>query len=81
MVTIYGMNRKTTLYFPEDLAVALREAARRSGLSQADIVREALRRHLAEQSPPALRSVGAGEDPELSGAETEAWLEGEWSRP
>ena len=81
MATIYGMDKKTTLYLPEDLAIALRETARRSGLSQADIVREALRRHLAEHGRPALSSVGAGEDAELSGAETEAWLQGEWSRP
>jgi len=81
MATIYGMERKTTLYLPEDLAVALREAARRTGASQADIVREALRRHLAEQPPPALRSLGAGEDVELRASESEAWLRGEWERP
>ena len=41
--TMYGMN-KTTLYLPEDLKRALERAARARSCSEAEIVREAIRR-------------------------------------
>ena len=79
MATIYGME-KTTLYLPEELAAALREASRRIGSSQADLVREALRLYLRHHRPDPPRSLGLGEDPHLAATDAEEWLAGEWDR-
>ncbi len=70
---------KTTLYLPPELHRALREAARREGKSQAELIREALAAYLAQRQRPSFRSLGAGEDEELSGRTSEAWLERAWS--
>lgn len=73
---------KTTLYLPTELLRELRDAARRTGQSQADIVRAALRSYLdREGAPPMPKSFGAFEDLGVTGEESEAWIEREWSRP
>lgn len=69
---------KTTLYLPADLQQALQEQARRSGRPQAELVREALRTYLEGAAPPRPRSLGLGEDTELSGRESKAWLVRHW---
>jgi predicted transcriptional regulator len=69
---------KTTLYLPADLRGLLKEAARRTGRPEAVIVREALRSYLQQQGRPAPRSLGLGENAELSGRESEAWLKAHW---
>jgi Ribbon-helix-helix protein, copG family len=72
---------KTTLYLPPELQAELRDAARRSGKPQAEIIRAALRAYLdGEAAPPMPRSFGAFEDLGVTGAESEAWLEQEWER-
>jgi len=71
---------KTTLYLPSELLRELRDAARRTGQSQADIVRTALRAHLDSEAPPTPRCFGAGLDLGITGEESEAWLEREWDR-
>ncbi len=43
-----GMN-KTTVYLPADLKRALREAARSSGVSEAELIREGIGRVTAER--------------------------------
>ncbi|HJR18661.1 MAG TPA: CopG family transcriptional regulator, partial [Actinomycetota bacterium] len=47
---------KTTLYLPGELQVALRDAARRAGVPQAELVREALTRYLGTLPRPVPRS-------------------------
>jgi hypothetical protein len=69
---------KTTLYFPPEIHRALKEAARRAGRSQADIVREAVEQYLGRLGRPRLRSIGVGADGTLPASELEAWLEREW---
>ncbi len=69
---------KTTLYLPTDLQRALQEQARRSGRPQAELVREALRTYLENTASPRPRSLGLGEDTELSARESEAWLARRW---
>lgn len=69
---------KTTLYLPTDLQRALQEQARRSGRPQAELVREALRSYLEGAASPRPRSLGLGEDSELSARESKAWLTGHW---
>jgi Ribbon-helix-helix protein, copG family len=72
---------KTTLYLPSELLRELRDASRRTGQSQADLVRAALRAYLdQEAAPPLPTSFGAGVDLGVTGEESEAWLEREWSR-
>lgn len=69
---------KTTLYLPEELHRRLRQAARRTGRHQADVIRCALDAYLQESRAPRPRSIGAGEDESLSAADTEAWLREHW---
>lgn len=40
--TIYGVNRKTTLYLPEDLKLAVEREAARRGVSEAEVIRSAV---------------------------------------
>jgi plasmid stability protein len=42
---------KTTLYLPEDLKRKLRHAARRRGVSEAEVIREALRVAVDDERP------------------------------
>ena len=72
---------KTTLYLPDELKRALRDAARRLGRAQADLVREALAAYLRAQPRPIPRSLGAGADKELAARDSEAWLRAHWNRP
>ncbi|UZX14492.1 ribbon-helix-helix domain-containing protein [Thermus sp. PS18] len=65
---------KTTLYLPKSLKRLLELKARREGRSQAELVREALERYLASPSP---KSLGIGEDTEVTSRTAEAWLEKE----
>jgi predicted transcriptional regulator len=71
---------KTTVYLPAELQIALREAARRQDRTVADLVREALEAYLRSQSRPTVTSVGLGEDDELTGADSEAYLRAHWAR-
>ena len=43
-------------------------------------MREALRAYLEGAGSPRPRSLGLGADAELSGRESETWLERQWSR-
>lgn len=69
---------KTTLYLPRELHRALKEAARREGKPQAELVRGALEEYLSKRPRPAIGSIGAGADEELSASRSEEWLADEW---
>lgn len=71
---------KTTLYLPRELQGALREEGRRSGRSQAHLVREALTDYLAKRPRPLPRSIGLGADGRVGGRLSEAWLRREWAK-
>ena len=71
---------KTTLYLPIGLQRTLREVARRSGRSQATLIREALERYLAGQDRPRPASIGVASDGTLDAADSEAWLRAQWGR-
>lgn len=71
---------KTTLYLPRELHRALKEAAHREGRSQAELVRRALEEYLSRKPRPAIGSIGAGADEELSASRSEEWLADEWSK-
>jgi Ribbon-helix-helix protein, copG family len=69
---------KTTLYLPAELQRRLSDAARRTGRSQADLIREALSTFLGELGTPQPRSIGMLADPELRAEQTEGWLRDAW---
>jgi predicted transcriptional regulator len=66
---------KTTLYLPSDLQHALRVRARRTGRSQASLLREAIGEYVRRQERPPLRSLGLGENETVHPRDAEAWLE------
>jgi Ribbon-helix-helix protein, copG family len=69
---------KTTLYLPLDLQHALRAEAKRSGASQAELVREALETFLDTRERPLPRSIGLAVDGSLQGRDSEAWIRATW---
>ena len=69
---------KTTLYIGDETQRRLRSVARRTGRRQADLIREALDRYLDAEPVQEPGSIGVGEDPELTAAETEDWLRANW---
>lgn len=73
-------SEKTTLYLSRELHRALKEAARREGRPQAELVRGALEEYLSKKPQPSIGSIGAGADEELSASRSEEWLENEWYR-
>ena len=55
---MYGMSRKTTVYFPDDLKVAIERAAARRQLSEAEVIRQAVAGALEAPRPtPGLLEV------------------------
>ncbi len=69
---------KTTLYLTPELRRRLRDAARRSGRRQADVIRSALDAYLEEGQANRPQSIGAGEDVALEAGDTETWLREHW---
>jgi predicted transcriptional regulator len=69
---------KTTLYIAGDLHRQLQELAKREKRSQAQLIREALTEYLAAKSRPWPKSIGAGEDSEISGRDVKDWLRANW---
>ncbi len=69
---------KTTLYLSTGVQRALRDLARRRRRPQAVLIREALDAYLENQQRPKLKSLGLGEDPEVTGAKSEDYLRARW---
>jgi hypothetical protein len=56
--TMYGMSRKTTVYFPDELKAAIERAAVRRQLSEAEVIRQAVASALRAPRPtPGLLEV------------------------
>lgn len=72
--------KKTTLYLSESMQRELKDAARRTGKSEALVIREALAAYLVKQGRMRPRSLGIVEDGTLPAEEAKAWVRGEWSR-
>lgn len=60
--TIYCMN-KTTMYLPDDLKQALSVAAERLGLSEAEVIRRALREAVLPERPQPHGGLFASSEP------------------
>ncbi|MGH2948134.1 MAG: CopG family transcriptional regulator [Solirubrobacteraceae bacterium] len=50
--------RKTTVYLPDDIRRGLEDAARETGRSQAELIRDALRTYLTGRPAPWPESIG-----------------------
>jgi hypothetical protein len=70
--------KKTTLYLPPELQRTYRELARRTGRSQAVLMREALQCYADVQEPPRLRSLGIARNVSLQSVDVEDWLKANW---
>ena len=55
--------RKTTMYLPDDLKQALSREAEQSGLSEAEVIRRALRDAVAPTRPRPRGGLFAGAEP------------------
>jgi hypothetical protein len=76
-----GPMEKTTIYLPAELRWYLKDAARRSGKSQADLIREALDAQRANAPRPKPKSIGAFRgDGGVSASEIKQWVRKEWSK-
>ncbi len=69
---------KTTIYLPGEIRRLVAAIAKREGRSQADIIRASLEAYCSERTPLRPRSIGAGADDEVTGANSEAWLRKNW---
>lgn len=70
---------KTTLYLPVEVQQALRSEARRSGVSQAELVREAISRFLGARARARPASIGIVADGTLHARDSEDWIRETWS--
>jgi predicted transcriptional regulator len=71
---------RTTVYLPHKLRAELREIARRYGLAQSEVMREALAVYLAQQELPLPLTIGMGESDSVRGMEYEELLKRRWKR-
>jgi metal-responsive CopG/Arc/MetJ family transcriptional regulator len=58
--------QKTTVYLPETLKRRLAEAAHRRGQPEAELIRQAIERLLAEEGRPRPRALFRSGDPTLA---------------
>jgi metal-responsive CopG/Arc/MetJ family transcriptional regulator len=58
--------QKTTVYLPETLKRRLAQAAHRRGQPEAELIRQAIERLLAEEARPRPRALFHGADPTLA---------------
>ena len=70
--------QKTTLYLTDQIQRDLKDAARRTGRTEAELVREALGQYLSQHARPWPKSIGMASNPEVQGRETEEWLRAHW---
>lgn len=78
---VYGtMQKKTTLYLPEELQRRLKDAANRRREPQAQLVREALEEYLSKQRPRRPRSLGAVDDLGIEAEDAKQWVRDQWAK-
>ncbi|MBO0709161.1 MAG: ribbon-helix-helix protein, CopG family [Candidatus Dormibacteraeota bacterium] len=71
---------KTTLYLSPELQRELREASKRLGRSQADVIRAALSEYLRSRPRPRPRSIGVAASGAVPAASSEDWIHRRWSQ-
>ncbi len=63
--TMYGV-RRTTVYLPDELKAALARTAQVTGRSEAELIREGVRRVTEERSSPQPRALFSSGDADLA---------------
>ncbi|CAN5725013.1 hypothetical protein BH23CHL4_BH23CHL4_29270 [soil metagenome] len=71
---------RTTVYFTDELIQALQRKARRTGASQAELIREAVAESLKGDSVELPRSFGMAESGRIGACNLDAWLDEHWKR-
>ncbi len=76
------MMERTTVYLPLELKVSIKAAAKREGSSEAEVIREALTRYLAdhEHERPRPKSIGIASSGRIQSDNLEEWLAENWKR-
>jgi hypothetical protein len=54
---------KTTVYLPQDLKAAVKQAAQRRGTSEAEVIRESIRASVGDARPAPRGGLYAGSEP------------------
>ena len=54
---------KTTVYLPQDLKAAVKQAAQRRGISEAEVIRESIRASVGDIRPAPRGGLFAGSEP------------------
>jgi predicted transcriptional regulator len=70
--------KKTTIYFPDELLLSVRAAAKRTGRSEASLIREAVETYMTHLERPWPRSIGSVDDGTLQPEEIEDWIDANW---
>lgn len=70
--------KKTTIYIPEELAISVKSAAKRTGTSEASLIREAITTYVSGIGRPMPKTMGIVASGELQSTEVEDWLEKNW---
>lgn len=70
--------KKTTLYIPNELAITVSATAKRTGTSEAALIREAIATYVATMDQPLPTSIGSVSVEGVHGADTEEWLLENW---
>jgi hypothetical protein len=71
---------RTTVYFTEELAQALQRKSRRTGTSQAELIRNAVAESLEDEVVELPRSFGMGKSGRIGARNIDAWLDENWMR-
>lgn len=69
---------KTTVYIPREMQASLKALAKRTGRSQADLMREALELYVRGQQRQLPSFVGIIKDGSLQARDVEDWLNQNW---
>jgi hypothetical protein len=68
----------TTIELPPDVKRELEALARRTGRTEAELIVEAVERHLQAEQRPRPKAIGVYSDPEVTGENYEDWLATNW---
>jgi len=70
--------KKTTIYVPEELAISVTAAAKRTGCSEASLIREAIATYVATIERPRPKTIGIVSDGSIQADEIEDWINANW---
>ena len=73
---------RTTVYLPLELKVSIKAVAKRKGSSEAEVIREALAKYMAEPEfqRPRPKTIGIISSGEVQSDRFEEWLSENWER-